>query len=226
MQDLAKVSTLAAGKGFPVSRTIRNVEVRDRYNRLAPYIGIIDHLLLISMCRIRARAIQHLPISSAHTVVELGCGTGRNFPHLRSAVSSSGRIIGVEFSQSMLDRAHALVRRKSLAVELVGEDIARYELPPADLVLLSLCYHTLEHPVQTLSRIWDSLAPGACLAIIDGKPPDFADGWLRPFGAKVLETLFMGDSGLRPWENLARLGNVRMKKFLLGAYYVCWAVKP
>ena len=93
-------------------------------------------------------------------------------------------------------------------------------------MLLSLCYHTLELPAQTLTRIWSVLPSGACLAIVDGKPPDFADRFVRPFGAKVLESVFMGDAAIKPWENLARMGSVRMKKFVLGAYYVCWAIKP
>jgi hypothetical protein len=98
-------------------------------------------------------------------------------------------------------------------------------LPEADLVLLSLCYHTLESPAQTLARIWESLRPGACVAIIDGKPPDVTENYFRPFGAKVLRSVFMGDPELRPWQTLARFGRVKMRPFVLGAFYVCWAIK-
>ena len=202
-----------------------SARVRDRYDRLAPYITLIDHLLLMSLCRIRARAIRCLPISTGDTVIELGCGTGRNFPHLRRAVGRDGRVIGVEFSPGMFARAVDFARRERLDIELVKEDIARHRVPPAKLVLLSLCYHTLEYPMQTLTRIWDALEPGACLAILDGKQPNFAEKLIRPFGEKVLETIFMGDADLKPWENLARLGTVQMKEFVFGAYYVCWAVK-
>lgn len=203
-----------------------SARVRERYDRLAPYIALIDHLLLMSLCRIRARAIRSLPIVKGDTAIELGCGTGRNFPYLRRAVGGAGRVIGVEFSPGMFARAVDFAQQGSLGVELVKEDIAHYPVPAANLVLLSLCYHTLEYPTQTLARIWDCLAPGACLAIIDGKQPNFADKLIRPFGEKVLERIFMGDAGLKPWENLARLGPMRMKEFVFGAYYVCWAVKP
>jgi demethylmenaquinone methyltransferase/2-methoxy-6-polyprenyl-1,4-benzoquinol methylase len=222
---LLKYGLLEIEQETASSEAGRSVRVRQRYDSLAPYVTLVDHLLMMSVFRVRERAIKALPLRTADTVVELGCGTGRNFSHLRKAVGENGRIIGVEFSPGMLARAAKLAEQEALEIELVDQDISRYALPPANLVLLSLCYHTLEFPTQTLTRIWDALQPGACLAIIDGKPPDFADGVVRPFGAKVLESVFMGDAAIKPWENLARLGSVNMKKFVLGAYYVCWAIK-
>ena len=217
---------LETEQGTLIAKERHSTRVRERYDRLAPYITLIDHLLLMSLCRIRARAIRCLPISAGDTAIELGCGTGRNFAHLRRAVGSRGQLIGVEFSPGMFARAVDFTRRQRLDVELVKQDIALYRTPPANLVLLSLCYHTLEYPMQTLARIWDSLKPGACLAIIDGKQPNFAEKLIRPFGERVLEAIFMGDADLKPWENLARLGPMQMKEFVFGAYYVCWAVKP
>jgi ubiquinone/menaquinone biosynthesis C-methylase UbiE len=200
--------------------------VRERYNKLAPFVALIDHVLMISVFRVRERAIKLLPLKPGDTVVELGCGTGRNFRYLRNAVGRLGRVIGVEFSPRMFAFARKCSDKHALHVELVDQDISRYSVPPSDLVLLSLCYHTLESPSQTLSRIWDTLKPGAGLAIIDGKTPDIAEKYFRPFGAKVLEAIFMGNGDLRPWETLGRLGKVEMKKFVFGAFYVCWAVKP
>jgi demethylmenaquinone methyltransferase/2-methoxy-6-polyprenyl-1,4-benzoquinol methylase len=199
--------------------------VRERYDKLAPFVALIDHVLMISVFRVRERAIKLLPLKPGGTVVELGCGTGRNFSYLRNAVGRLGRVIGVEFSPKMFAFARQFAEKHALQVELVDQDISRYPVPPSDLVLLSLCYHTLESPTQTLSRIWDTLKPGACLAIIDGKPPDIAEKYFRPFADKVLVSIFMGDADLRPWETLARLGKVEMKNFVLGAFYVCWAVK-
>jgi ubiquinone/menaquinone biosynthesis C-methylase UbiE len=226
MHGPVKYGLLETQQGTLVAEERHSSRVRERYDRLAPYITLIDHLLLMSLCRIRSRAIRCLPISAGDTAIELGCGTGRNFPHLRRAVGSDGRVIGVEFSSGMFARAVDFARRERLDIELVKEDIALFPVPTANVVLLSLCYHTLEYPTQTLTRIWDSLKPGACLAILDGKQPNFAEKLIRPFGEKVLEAIFMGDADLKPWENLARLGPMQMKEFVFGAYYVCWAVKP
>jgi len=226
MHGPVKYGLLEPQQDTLVARERHSTRVRERYDSLAPYITLIDHLLAMSLFRIRARAIRCLPISAGDTVIELGCGTGRNFPHLRRAVGRDGRLIGVEFSPGMFARAVGFTREERLDVELVKQDIALYRMPPADLVLLSLCYHTLEYPMHTLARIWDSLKPGACLAMIDGKQPNFAEKLIRPFGERVLEAIFMGDADIKPWENLARLGPMQMREFVFGAYYVCWAVKP
>ena len=225
MSEFIEYGALGAGETAGAQELEHGVLVRERYDRLAPYIVLIDHLLALSVFRVRARAIACLPLRRGDTVVELGCGTGRNFPHLRHAVGPFGRVIGVEFSPRMLALAHRYAEGTSLRVDLIEQDISRYKLPQTDLVLLSLCYHTLESPAQTLARVWESLRPGACVAIIDGKPPDIAEKYFRPFGAKVLESVFMGDAELRPWENLGRLGKVEMRRFVFGAFYVCWAIK-
>jgi SAM-dependent methyltransferase len=226
MSEFVDYGALGVGENANAQGLEHGVRVRERYNKLAPYIALIDHLLVLSLFRVRARAIACLPLGPGNTVVELGCGTGRNFSYLRHAVGRFGRVIGVEFSPGMLALARRYAERQALGVDLIDQDISRYKLPEADLVLLSLCYHTLQSPAQTLARVWESLRPGACVAIIDGKPPDIAEKYFRPFGAKVLESLFMGDAELRPWENLERLGKIQMKRFVLGAFYVCWAIKP
>jgi SAM-dependent methyltransferase len=226
MSEFVNYGVLGAEETASARELEHGVRVRERYNKLAPYIALLDHLLVLSLFRVRARAIACLPLGPGNTVVELGCGTGRNFSYLRHAVGRLGRVIGVEFSPAMLALARRYAEKQALGVDLVDQDISRYRLPEADLVLLSLCYHTLESPAHTLARIWESLRPGACVAIIDGKPPNIAEKYFRPFGAKVLESVFMGDAELRPWENLGRLGKVEMQRFVLGAFYVCWAIKP
>ena len=205
----------------------QSARVRARYDALAPYIDFFDHLLMMSLFRVRARAIAYLPLRTGDTAVELGCGTGRNLTHLRRAVGPAGRIIGVEFAPGMLARARKVVDRYQLDVELIDQDAMFYPLPAANAVLLSLCYHTLSYPAQSLARIWSALQPGACLAIMDGKPPDFAANLLWPLGAKVLQSVFMGDADIEPWENLRHLaGNIEVSRFVFGSYYICWAIKP
>jgi SAM-dependent methyltransferase len=226
MTEFVEYGVIDVRENPQVPKVGHGVRVRERYNKLAPFVGLIDHVLMISVFRVRERAIKLLPLGPGDTVVELGCGTGRNFSYLRKAVGRLGRVIGVEFSPRMFAFARECSEKHALQVELVDQDISRYSVPPVDLVLLSLCCHTLESPGQTLARIWEALQPGACLAIIDGKPPDIATKYFLPFGARVVESIFMGDPDLRPWETLGRLAKIEMKKFVFGAFYVCWAVKP
>src|SRR5262249_56697749 len=61
---------------------------------------------------LRRRAAARLNLKPGDRVLEIGCGTGRNFPFLREAVGRKGRVYGVDFSTGMLRRARALCWRE------------------------------------------------------------------------------------------------------------------
>ena len=42
----------------------------------------------------RARAVDSLGLSAGDRVVEMGCGTGANFPYLRERVGPEGQVVG------------------------------------------------------------------------------------------------------------------------------------
>ena len=61
-----------------------------RYDRLAGLIGLFDWLLFVPP-HLRRRAAARLELRPG-AVLEIGCGTGRNFPFLQQAVGPSGKI--------------------------------------------------------------------------------------------------------------------------------------
>jgi len=60
----------------------------------------------------RTRAVGALDLDPGDTVVEMGCGTGANVPHLREAVGPEGRVVGVDLTRGMLRRARERVDEK------------------------------------------------------------------------------------------------------------------
>lgn len=53
----------------------------------------------------RVRAIDQLGLQAGDCVLDIGCGTGLNFPHLRQRIGPAGHIVGVDASDSMLAQA-------------------------------------------------------------------------------------------------------------------------
>ena len=49
-------------------------------------------------------------------ILDVGCGTGRNFERIRERIGPAGRLIGIEQSPEMLARARALVQRAEAAL--------------------------------------------------------------------------------------------------------------
>ena len=102
-------------------------QTRALYRRLAPhYDRLVEIFRLVGarVSRYRRRAVEALSVSPGGTVVDLGCGTGRNFPWLERAVTASGRIVGVDLTDAMLREARHRMERAGWAnVNLVESDV-------------------------------------------------------------------------------------------------------
>lgn len=58
----------------------------------------------------RRRALDLVGTHAADTVLDLGCGTGFNFPRLVDSIGPDGRVIGVDASAGMLSVAQQRIR--------------------------------------------------------------------------------------------------------------------
>src|SRR5580700_12204237 len=110
--------------------------VSRRYDRIAHLIPFFEWLFFLPRDW-RRKAVVDLGLSRGDSVLEIGCGTGRNFPYLREAVGPAGRIYGVDISPGMLRNAGKLRDANAWSnIELCECDAADYAAPlPLDAVL-------------------------------------------------------------------------------------------
>ena len=143
----------------------------------------------------RDRLIANLA-PGAGTVLEIGCGTGRNL--VRAAVlHRDARLFGVDISSVMLEIAQAALVRARLtdrvriaAADATAHDIASLFGPSGfDRVFFSYVLSMIPDWRSALERAVDALAPGGRLLVVDfgpqdGLPPAFKRGlfaWLALF---------------------------------------------
>jgi ubiquinone/menaquinone biosynthesis C-methylase UbiE len=173
-----------------------------------------------------------MDLAAGHRVLDVGCGTGRNFPLLEGAVGPEGRIYGVDFSSGMLDEAHRLcVKRKWRNVTLVEEDATTYTVPDmVNSVLFSLCYGTMANRVEALAHAWRFLKRGGNLVVFDGRIPESMigraiNGYTRWLSRKTV----LANPYTRPWDDLRRvasdISDIEIKYLQLGTYYIFRARK-
>ena len=202
--------------------------IRRRYDRLAPVYPLFEILFALPW-GIRARAVRRLGLRPGDRVLEVGCGTGRNFPYLVPAVGRTGHVYGVDWSPGMLEIARKrCARNKWENVTLLLRDAVEYGLPETvNGVLFSLCYCVIPQNREALRQAWDWLCPGGNLVVMDGKP---VAGWpgkiLTPMARWSSRATVLGNPYTQPWKDLQELaGRVEMEEIWAGTYFVCRATK-
>lgn len=157
----------------------------------------------------RKQAVAMLGLRPGDTVVELGCGTGLNFAYLLETIGDSGRLIGVDLTDAMLEKAGKRVTKHGWKnVELVSGDAARFPFPGRTNGILSTFALTLMPEYETiLANASRALADDGRLVILDFKLPEGWPLWLvktfvmltRPFGV----TLDLAER--EPWKVMQRV---------------------
>lgn len=190
---------------------ISRQKVQDMYQTGAKHYDFtttLFRLIGLRMKTYRSIAIKNLSLQRGDSVIELGCGTGLNFPLLMERIGPEGRIIGVDLTQGMLDIARMRVRQYGWQnVELIQSDIAAYNFPEGvNGVLAAGLFGYIPEYDRVIKAASQSLAPGGRISIVDGKQPENLPSWLfsivlklgEPFG--YIPEYF----NVRPWESVER----------------------
>jgi demethylmenaquinone methyltransferase/2-methoxy-6-polyprenyl-1,4-benzoquinol methylase len=198
-----------------------------RYDRIARTYSLLEPLYLI-FPPARRRAVAALGLKAGDTVLEIGAGSGRNFPYLVEAVGPSGTVIGVDASPGMLAEAGKLVERHGWSnIRLLQQDAARLEIgSDVDGVLFSLSYSAMPEPRPALARAWERLRPFSRVVVMDAGLTEGGPWRLLAPIARLLVKYAPGDAYSDPWSDLAKYGTVETKRFLLGFFYVSAVAKP
>lgn len=196
----------------------------DRFVDLYRLIGFRDETY-------RRRVVDALALRRGDTVVDIGCGTGLNFPLIQPHIGPEGRIIGVDLTQAMLDQAGERVAAEGWKnVELACSAAAAFDFPPQIDGVVSTCALTLEPEYDAvIAHAAKALKPGRGFALYDLKLPT---GWTRYFAPLMVFltrplAVSMALAARHPWESMQRhLVNVSMTEYYGGFLYVAVGEAP
>jgi ubiquinone/menaquinone biosynthesis C-methylase UbiE len=206
----------------------REEELRRLYQKRARHYDFTANLYYLIGFRewaYRRRAVEALALHKGATVVEIGCGTGLNFPLLEDAVGPEGTIVGIDLTPAMLDQARARVYKRGWTnVQLVQSDAAAYQFPPGiDGIVSTFALTLVPEYKQVIQHGAEALQAGKRFVILDLKAPEKWPPWLvnlgvlltRPFG--VTQDLIQR----RPWEVMSQyLEHVSVTEVYFGAAYI------
>jgi S-adenosylmethionine-diacylgycerolhomoserine-N-methlytransferase len=140
----------------------------------------------------RDRLIEGLHVPPGGTVLELGCGTGRNLVRAAQRYPDA-RFFGIDISHAMLETASASISRHGLSgrTALAKGDATAFDAsalfgqPAFDRVFISYALSMIPGWEKTVPAALAALTPGGSLHIVDFGQQERLPGWFR--------------SGLRAW---------------------------
>jgi ubiquinone/menaquinone biosynthesis C-methylase UbiE len=152
----------------------------------------------------RLQAVQALGLRAGDIVVDMACGTGLNFPLLERAVGPGGRIVGVDLTDAMLDRAQDRVEANGWSnISLVQADAADFDFTTqVDAILSTYAMTQVPECAEVIAHGAAALSPGGCWAVLDLKVPGGTPGWLAQLGTASMRPFTSIDEWIRrrPWE--------------------------
>lgn len=152
----------------------------------------------------RHRALQALQLTPGATVVEIGCGTGLNFPLFERTIGPDGRIVGVDITDAMLVHAQRRVDAHGWKnVSLVQADALEVEFPAkVDAIVSTYALSLVPECAEVIARGCEALSPGGRWAVLDTKLPENAPRWAAGLAVAALRPFAVTEEwrARRPWE--------------------------
>ena len=134
------------------------------YEKFGPYYNFVFGKLLFQEGR--ETAIDFLELNSGQTVLEVGVGTGLSLP----IYPADCKVTGVDLSESMLNEARELIRRKKLKNSTVKlMDATKLEFPDSsfDGVLGNLFISATSFPKESLLEMKRVCKPGGMIVLMN-----------------------------------------------------------
>ncbi len=188
---------------------------RRRYGWLAA-IYDLDPGQRFLYAQARSRTVEMLRLSPGSAVLDVAFGTGRNFPLIEARIGHSGRIIGVDITPAMINKARARVDRYSWGnVQLIEVDAAQVSLERLqaagaiqfgqrfDAAICTLGLSVIPDWQRAIEAMLSVVRPGGRIAVMDGGYRERAGSagealLARPLGW-IICRLAAADCTRRPW---------------------------
>jgi len=208
---------------------VKPERVRRKYDRWSRFYDAFD---LGGVNDQKKLAADILCLKAESKVLDIGTGTGAIIPYLASKLGSGGMATGIDFSEPMVARAKARIRKQGLSemAEAVVGDATRLQYPEAyfDAALATFAFTSFPEPEKAMAEVYRVLKPGARLSVLDtGKPPAGKQRFRYRYLKAVMWRAGYTDISLDVPALLKKAGFriLKVQRFSGGLAYICLCAK-
>jgi demethylmenaquinone methyltransferase/2-methoxy-6-polyprenyl-1,4-benzoquinol methylase len=174
-------------------------------------------------------------IGEGDTVLDLGCGTGKNFPFIEERIGPGGRLIGLDYTPAMLEQAARRVDEGGWKnVELLegrAEEVDRVVEGPVDGALSWCCLSIVPGWERAIAGTASLLRAGGRFTVYDMRTTKasgplrwpltrLVEWWVNHYGVGDVDVDY---AVVRPWKaTMAKyLTNVTYEEMGFGTLFKC-----
>lgn len=188
----------------------------EKYSQFAPFYDALSGEYPVYR-RGRVLGIDGLGLSAGSQVLDIGCGTGLNFPLLQEKIGRTGTIVGIDSSPQMLGQARARADRQGwtnvILLEADAVQLSRRQIscqieshggrPLSDAVLATYALSLM----PSNNQAWDNMValcrPGATASVVDMADPQ---GLAAVFTPLARLACWLGGANIHahPWTAVER----------------------
>ncbi len=203
-----------------------NIElVKRKYQRNATFYDFVTQ----AFYGVRKRAIAELSLRNGSTVLDLGCGTGLSFGLVESMIGPGGKIVGVELSPAMLEKAREKISTHHWDnITLIEQNAEAVSLEPASVdAVLSFYTHDIMSSSLAVGRAVQALRPGGIFVAAGSRLVEGSFRWLlNTITLAYANAAITRPLTVNPWIKLAEIiGQLQIQELLLGSAYIASGVK-
>jgi ubiquinone/menaquinone biosynthesis C-methylase UbiE len=180
----------------------------------ATYDAAADHFddaPLAFWDRIGKRTVERLALTPGAKVLDVGCGTGASALPAAQTVGLNGRVIGIDLSARLLERARAKAAARGLTnIEFRIGDMTASAYPNENFGAVVSVFSIFFVPdMEGLVReLWRMVRPGGKLAVTTWGPRIFEPAYSR-WQAAVRQERPDLYSAFNPWDRITDVESVR-----------------
>ena len=146
------------------SQTVEFTMIGDEYKNMDGYVADADLGLGCGL------PTEFAGIMNSHTVIDLGSGAGNDVFVARAIVGDEGKVIGLDFTQEMVDKAkknNAKLGYKNVEFHFGDIEQMPFENNFADVVVSNCVLNLVPDKQKAFSEIYRILKPGAHFCVSD-----------------------------------------------------------
>jgi len=201
-------------------------EVRKAFTAWAPRYDATHAWRMLK----RRQARLALGVRPGDRVIEIACGTGLNFPHLRQLVGEAGQVVGVDLTPAMLEIARQRVfRNKWKNVEMREADAADLPFPDAsfDRALCAFALNIIPEYERAIAEIARVIVPGGRFVALEMRSMDTGSWprWQARLAHRLMRVCTVDGSHRSLEAILHAFGDVKVRPCWAGMLYVAVATK-